>query len=133
RPSRSLLAPLAVVPLLGHEHPVPTQQRIRRDQCANFGKQLAAEHLGLYSQPPPLVVAQENALLAELLLEDLVLGPQIVDDLLLLPLHPSRHDHKQQLPGLENEVHGSIHCHHAGRSSSILLGLSHVNELPPAP
>ena len=133
QPPRLVLAPLAVVPFLSDQHPVPSEQGIRRDQRADFRQQLAAEHLGLNGQPPPLVVAQENALLAQLFLVHLVLGPQVVNHLLLLPMDPARDDHQQQLPGLEDQVHGSIHCRDASKSSSILPGLPPVNELSPAP
>src|SRR5262249_10192484 len=41
----------------------------------------------------------------ERLFQDLVFGAQVVDDLLLPPVHPAREDDQQKLPRLQNEVH----------------------------
>ncbi len=40
------------------------------------------------------------------LLEDLVLGAEAVNDLLLLPVDPARKDDEQQLPRLKDEIYG---------------------------
>src|SRR5439155_19200793 len=37
-------------------------------------------------------------------------------------------DHEQHLPGLEDQVHGSIHCHDASKSSSMRRRLCLVNQ-----
>ena len=55
--------------------------------------------------------------------------PSAIADLLLLAMDPARDDHQQQLPGLEDQVHGSVHCQDAGKSSSMRRGLPHLNEL----
>jgi len=54
--------------------PMPAQERVRRHQRAHLGKQLTAKHLGFDSQAAALVIEEENAAFAELLLEDLVFG-----------------------------------------------------------
>ena len=40
------------------------------------------------------------------LFEDLVLGAEVLDDFLLLAVAPAGQDGEQELPGLEDEVHG---------------------------
>ena len=53
-----------------------------------------------------MVVIEQNATLADLFPEDLVLGLQILVDLLLLSIDPAGEDNEQKLPRLQNEVHG---------------------------
>ena len=48
---------------------------------------------------------EEDALLTELLLEHLILGPQVLDHLLLLAIDPARENNDVQLPRLKNKIH----------------------------
>jgi hypothetical protein len=50
--------------------------------------------------------SEENPGLAEFIFEDLVLGAELLDDFLLLAVDPAGQDGEEELPGLENEVHG---------------------------
>jgi len=53
-----------------------------------------------------LVVAEQDAFLAQLFFEHLVFGSQVFDYLLLLLIDPASEDHQQELPRLEDERHG---------------------------
>ena len=46
-------------------------------------------------------------LLAELFFENLVLGNQILDGWLLLPVEPSGQGKENQLPGMEDQLHSA--------------------------
>jgi hypothetical protein len=52
-----------------------------------------------------LVVAEQDPTLAEFLFQDPVFGAQVVDDFLLLPVHPAGEDKQKQLPWLQDEAH----------------------------
>jgi hypothetical protein len=43
-------------------------------------------------------------------LQDLVLGAEVVDDLLLLPVDQAGQDGPEKVPGLEDKVHGCSHA-----------------------
>ena len=93
-----VLSFVARVPLLGDEHPMPSQDRIRREQRADFLETFATENLALGCQTAPLVVVEQDAFLAQLLFQHLVFGPQVLDHLLLLAAHPAGKNHQEQLP-----------------------------------
>src|SRR5262249_27770035 len=57
--------------------------------------------------PAALVVVEQDAFLAQLLLEHLVFGTEVLDDLLLLAMDPAGQDDQQELPGVQDEVHQS--------------------------
>ncbi len=54
-----------------------------------------------------LVVVQEDASLAVGFLEHLVLGPEVLDHLLLLLVDPTRHGHDPQLPRFQDKLHST--------------------------
>ncbi len=70
-----LLPAVAVVPFVGDERPMPTQDCVGGEQRADLLKRFAAEDLALYRKSPTLVIVKQDAFLSELLLEHLVLGP----------------------------------------------------------
>ena len=53
-----------------------------------------------------MVVVEPDPFLAVGFLQNLVLGAQVVDDLLLLPVDHAGEDGEEEIPGLEDEVHG---------------------------
>ena len=53
----------------------------------------------------PLAVVEPDPSLAVGFLQDLVLGAEILDDLLLLPVDQAGRDGEEKLPWLENECH----------------------------
>ena len=84
---------------------MPTQDRIRCEQRAEFLQPFAAEDLTLQRESSTLVIVQQDSLLAELFLEHLILGSQILDHFLLLAIDPAGENHQVELPGLEDEGH----------------------------
>ncbi len=108
RRTADLLATVAVIPLLRHQHPVPAQNRIGVDEGTDLLQFLAAKHLGFGCQTPTLVVIEEDASLAELFLEYPIFGTQVFDHVLLLAIHPAGQDYEQKLSGLQDETHGAI-------------------------
>ena len=113
------LAALTVVPFLSHQRSVPTQDRVRRKQRADLLEPLSSKDLALDGQSTPLIVVEQNPLLAKLLFQDLVFGPEVFDPLLLFSMNSTGQDHEQELPRLQNETHvGSFgevrgsHIHH---------------------
>ena len=101
-----VLSFVARVPLLGDEQAMPSQDRIRREQRADFLETFATEDLALDCQTTPLVVGEQDAFLAQLLFQHLVFGPQVLDHLLLLLVDPARENDEQELPWMQNEGHG---------------------------
>jgi hypothetical protein len=57
--------------------------------------------LPLTANQRPLVIVEQNALLAELLSEHTILGPKVLDHVLLLAIDPAGQD--QQLPGCRRD------------------------------
>ena len=70
--------------------PVPAEDRIGREKRAHLGKSLSAKDLAFDCKASALVVIEENPSFSKLLFENLVLGPQILDDFLLLTIDPTR-------------------------------------------
>ena len=85
---------------------MPSQDRIRSEQRADFLETFATEDLACDCQSTPLVVGEQNAFLAQLLFQHLVFGPQVLDHLLLLLVDPARENDEQELPWMQNERHG---------------------------
>ena len=90
---------------MGDELTMPSQERVWCDDRSDFAQRLPAKGLAFDSQTAPLVIVEPDALLTVRFLQNLVLGAQVVDDLLLLPIDPSGEDDEEKLPGLQDEVH----------------------------
>ena len=56
--------------------------------------------------PAPDLGARVDQALAEHFFEDLALAAEVLDDFMLLAVATTGQDGEQELPGLENEVHG---------------------------
>ena len=69
---------------------MPAQERVRSDDRGQFVEGFAAERLALEGQAAALVIVQENATLAELLSQHLILSQQILDRVLLVSVDPNR-------------------------------------------
>jgi hypothetical protein len=52
-----------------------------------------------------LIVVEQDTPLPDLFPKDLVLNPQVLDDLVLFTVNPSGEDQHQELPRLEEEIH----------------------------
>jgi hypothetical protein len=86
---------------------MPAEDRIGRNNGGNLQQYFAAQDFAFDGQATTLVIAEKNSLPAQLLFEDLILGDQVFDDLLLLPVEPAGQNNQQQLPGMQNQAHGS--------------------------
>ncbi len=95
-----------MIPLACDEFSVPAQERIGPDNSGQFVESFATEDLTLNGQTSTLVVIEQDSTLAEVFSQHLVLSQQILDRVLLVSVDPTGQDEKQELPGLEHEVHG---------------------------
>ena len=68
-------------------------------------KHFPPEDLAFDSQAPPLVVAEQDSVLPELLSENPILRQEILDGVLLSAIDPAGQDQKQQLPRLKQCLH----------------------------
>ena len=73
---------------------MPTQNRVRRYQSSDLGKYLPAQNLALDGQPATLIVIEKNSPFTDLFFENLVLGAEVLDDLLLLSIDPAGEDNE---------------------------------------
>jgi len=107
---------------------VPAENRIRRKAGANLPKDLPAEDLAFDRQASALVVVEPDPFLAVSFLQDLVLGAQVLDGLLLLPVDQAGEDGEEEVPGLQDEYHGWPDAWwRKGRASDRRLGDQIVN------
>ncbi len=84
---------------------MPSQDGVRGDDGRDVHESSASEGLPQYSQPPPLRIGQPQASATELLLEDSVLLPQVLDGGFLLACDPAGHGGDEDLPRLEERAH----------------------------
>jgi hypothetical protein len=78
------------------------------DERSDFGEGAAADSLAAHGESAALLVGQPKALPSELLLEDPVLLPEVVDDRVLLTRNPSGHGGYENLPWMEHGCHPPI-------------------------
>ncbi len=98
--------PAAVV-LLSNEFAVPAEHGVARDDRANLGEGFASDGPAHHGESPALVVVEPDALRAELLAEDLVLGFQALNHALLMLVEHAGEDHAEELSGVEGRSHRS--------------------------
>src|SRR5436190_21371522 len=84
---------------------MPAQDGVGGEKSADLSQELAAKDFTFDGQTAALVVVQQDPVFAEFLSEHLVLGPEVINDLLLLLVDPIGEDEMKQLPGLKNEIH----------------------------
>src|ERR1035441_9235601 len=95
---------VAVVPLLGHQLPMPAQNGVRREERADLVQELATQDLAFDGQATTLVVVEQDPFLAVLLLEHLDYHTLVLDDFLLLVVDPPSDNRQQKLPRFETHV-----------------------------
>jgi hypothetical protein len=86
--------PIAIVPVPGDQLAMPPENRIRSDDGGQLLEPFPPEDLTFDSQPPALVVVEQDSLLSELLFEDSILGQEALDSVLLSAIDPSGKDQK---------------------------------------
>jgi hypothetical protein len=79
---------------------MPTKKSVGCHNRGDFLKRLAAQYLSFDGQAAPLIITEQDAFLAELLFQYLVFSPQVLDNILLTPVNPTRDDKEEQVPGL---------------------------------
>ncbi len=103
---------------------MPAKNRVRLYNTADFGQQSSPEHLGLGCKSASLVIIQPHALLAELLSQNSVLLPKIVDRACCCL-------HIQAATSTANSGHGAIRIQPAYLWPG--LPISAVHSLPTVP
>ena len=74
---------------------MPTKQGVGGHNRADFLEGLAAQNLSFDGQAAPLVIIEQDAFLAELLFQYLVFSPQVLDNILLMTINPTRDDEEE--------------------------------------
>ena len=87
-PSRSSEG--AAVVLLGNQFPMPRQQGLGCDDCGYLGEDFPAQLLRLGSKSPPLIIRKAEPSTADLLPQNAIFLDQIVNDLVLSLVQPTR-------------------------------------------
>ncbi len=105
RTSGLVLSSRGVIPFLGDELPMPTQNGVGRDQRADFTEELASQRFSWDGQAASLVVREPQPFLAVQFFKDSILRPEVFDELLLLLGHPTGQNRDEQLPRLELAAH----------------------------
>jgi len=82
-------APVTIVPLGGHEFPVPSQQRVRRDQRVKLGQHLAPECLSFSRESAAFGISKTQAPPTHALLKHAVLFLEILDHVQLIAVDPT--------------------------------------------
>ena len=84
---------------------MPTQNRIGCEPDAEPFELLSAKDLPFDDQSSALVIVEQDAFLAEFLLENCVFAAQIFNHMLLLAIDPAGKCCNQQMSRLQNYIH----------------------------
>ena len=79
----------AAIVFLGDQSPVPTQDRIRGDDARDLRQDPPAEFVTAHSESTTLGVRQAKRPRAQVFSEDPILLPEIVDQIVLVTVHPA--------------------------------------------
>ena len=93
-PTWLLLPTITVIPFLGHELSVPTEDCVGSDNSRQFPQCFAAQGFAFDGQQTTLIVGQQDAFLPLALHERDDLGVLKLNNLLLSAMKPSRQDGK---------------------------------------
>jgi hypothetical protein len=74
---------------------MPPQDRVRRDQRGHLTQDPSPEAVVVCRKSTPLGIGQSQSPPTEVLVEDAVLFPQVLDDLKLVTIHPARQRHEE--------------------------------------
>jgi hypothetical protein len=104
----SSLSLIGVVPLIRHEITVPAEDRVGSHNGGQLQQCLAAESMAFHSQYASLIISQKHTLFAEFRQQRFDLVVLELDDPLLTFAGPANEDGKQNVAGLEHELHGKL-------------------------
>jgi len=89
----------------GDQFAMPAENRLRSHDAGQLLKHLPTEDLAFDSQPPALVVVEQDSFLSELLSGNSILREEVLDSVLLSAVEPAGEDRAQQMPWLKLELH----------------------------
>ena len=115
---------VAVVPLLRHELTMPAENRVGSHNGGQLQQCLPAEGMAFHCQNATLIIAQQQSLLPEFFQQRFDLVVLELDDLLLAFIGPANEGGKQNVVGLEHELHWKLGRAKEKRPASVS---SHVN------
>ena len=84
---------------------MPSQQRVGGNDRGEVGENLPSQPLGLVGQATALVVAESQALVAELLAKNPVLLTKVVNHLQLALVHPAGDGYQEESQGIQKSRH----------------------------
>ena len=87
----------AAIVFLGDQSPVPTQDRIRGDDARDLCQDPPAEFVTAHSESTTLGVRQAKRPRAQVFSEDPILLPEIVDQIVLVTVHPASEREDEEL------------------------------------
>ena len=87
----------AAIVFLGDQSPVPTQDRIRGDDACDLRQDPPAEFVTAHSESTTLGVRQAKRPRAQVFSEDPILLPEIVDQIVLVTVHPASEREDEEL------------------------------------
>ena len=87
----------AAIVFLGDQSPVPTQDRIRGDDARDLRQDPPAEFVTAHSESMTLGVRQAKRPRAQVFSEDPILLPEIVDQIVLVTVHPASEREDEEL------------------------------------
>ena len=87
----------AAIVFRGDQSPVPTQDRIRGDDARDLRQDPPAEFVTAHSESTTLGVRQAKRPRAQVFSEDPILLPEIVDQIVLVTVHPASEREDEEL------------------------------------
>ena len=131
----------AAIVFLGDQSPVPTQDRIRGDDARDLRQDPPAEFVTAHSESTTLGVRQAKRPRAQVFSEDPILLPEIVDQIVLVTVHPAseredeelqRRRHSLRLLGRLDQHRPSLGRFFApyGRHASVAVGREPQRHVP---
>ena len=87
----------AAIVFLGDQSPVPTQDRLRGDDARDLRQDPPAEFVTAHSESTTLGVRQAKRPRAQVFSEDPILLPEIVDQIVLVTVHPASEREDEEL------------------------------------
>ncbi len=95
-------------PVLCNELQVPTEKCVGSDYRCDVSEGATTDGLTSNREPAALIVGESKSSGTELLLENAVLLPEILDDCVLLAANPASQGGNKDLPRLEHGRHPTI-------------------------
>ena len=94
----------AAVVFLGDQSSISAQDGVRRDDAGHLRQDPAAELLSAHGETTPLSIRQAERSTAELLSENAILFPKIVDQIFLVTIQPARDRKDEEVQRMRHPV-----------------------------